>query len=314
MFVVPAYLVPFRLMISGYGMAWSMFNLAIRWAIVLQIRETEVCLRGDNRFPKLCLSCPCMSSTEDLTVGQYAPLVRRLALQLAARLPPSVELDDLIQAGMMGLLDAVRRYRETPGAQFDTYAVARIRGAMLDELRAQDWLPRSVRSKSRQIEQAMSALSQSLGRPPTETETAQALGLSLHEYQTLLEEAQGAQIIRYEDLTRQGQDADHALDVAATDGPAGDEQWQDNPLNQLISKGLRTALVASIAALPEREALLLSLQFEQDLNQREIAGVMGLTEGRVSQIRSQAVARIRASLATRDWHERPEEAALHSIV
>ncbi|KAA0911944.1 RNA polymerase sigma factor FliA [Pusillimonas sp. ANT_WB101] len=255
-----------------------------------------------------------MPSTEDLLVAQYVPLVRRLALQLAARLPSSVELDDLVQAGMMGLLDAVRRYKEMPSAQFDTYAVARIRGAMLDELRAQDWLPRSVRSKSRQIEQAVSELVQSLGRAPTETETAQALGLSLRDYQSLLEEAQGAQVIHYEDLAGQGQDGDHALDVAMIGGPASEEQWQDNPLHQLVSKGLRQALVAAISALPEREALLLSLQFERNLNQREIAAVMGLTEGRVSQIRSQAVARIRASLAAHHWHERPEEAALHSLV
>lgn len=255
-----------------------------------------------------------MSSTEDQLVGQYTPLVRRLALQLAARLPQSVELDDLVQAGMMGLLDAVRRYREMPQAQFDTYAVARIRGGMLDELRAQDWLPRSVRSKSRQIEQAVSSLVQRLGRPPTETEIAQTLGLPLREYQALLEEAQGVQVIHYEDLARQSQDADHALDVAATEGPASESYWHDNPLSRLVSKGLRQALVDAISALPEREALLLSLQFEQDLNQREIAAVLGLTEGRVSQIRTQAVARIRASLAARDWHERLEDIELQSIL
>lgn len=279
-----------------------------------QLLVTEDRARGDNDHPEFSLSFRSMSSTEDLLVGQYAPRVRRLALQLAARLPSSVELDDLVQAGMMGLLDAVRRYRETPSAQFDTYAVTRIRGAMLDELRAQDWLPRSVRSKSRQIEQALSALGQSLGRPPNEAETAQALGMPLRDYQALLEEAQGAQVLHYEDLARQNQKGDHALDVLTTGSSGGEEQWQDNPLNQLVSKGLRQALVAAIAALPEREALLLSLQFEQNLNQREIAAVMGLTEGRVSQIRSQAVARIRASLAARDWHERPEEVALHSIV
>src|SRR5690606_17725885 len=128
-----------------------------------------------------------MSSSEDRLVGQYAPMVRRLALQLVAKLPASVELDDLMQAGMMGLLDAVRRYQQTAEAQFETYAITRIRGAMLDELRSQDWLPRSVRSKAKSIEQAIHQLSHQLMRPVTEVEIADELALSLAEYQVLLE-------------------------------------------------------------------------------------------------------------------------------
>src|SRR5690606_10847218 len=122
---------------------------------------------------------------EEAMVARHAPLVRRLALRLLARLPASIELDDLIQAGMMGLLDAVKRYREVPTAQFETYATQRIRGAMLDELRSLDWIPCAVRERSRRIEQAMHTLGQRLARPPTEGEVAQELGMSLAEYQAL---------------------------------------------------------------------------------------------------------------------------------
>lgn len=253
-----------------------------------------------------------MPASEDQLVGQHAPLVRRLALQLAAKLPASVELDDLMQAGMMGLLDAVRRFRDTAEAQFETYAVTRIRGAMLDELRAQDWLPRSVRGKARAIEQAVRHLHQALMRPPTEQEIAGHMGLELADYQTLLHEVRGVQIVHYEDLCREpnsSADAPDRLDVAADSR----DTWS-NPLSQLLTQGLRQALIAAIEDLPERERLLVSLLFEQDLNQKEISLVMGVTEGRVSQLRSQAVARIRASLAGNVWHSDPGEVDLHALL
>lgn len=255
-----------------------------------------------------------MPSPEDLLVGQYAPLVRRLALQLVAKLPASVELDDLMQAGMMGLLDAVRRYQQTAEAQFETYAVTRIRGAMLDELRSQDWLPRSVRSKTKSIEQAIHRLSHRLMRPATELEIAQEMDISLADYQDLLEDARGVQIIHYEDLTRQGEESSHALERTQSHDDTDHSGHWANPLNQLVSQGLRQALTAAIKILPEREQLLLSLQFEQDLNQKEIGAVMGITEGRVSQLRSQAVARIRAALKQNDWHENPGEAEFQALL
>ncbi|EKU30187.1 MULTISPECIES: RNA polymerase sigma factor FliA [Alcaligenes] len=245
-----------------------------------------------------------MFRSEDSLVEQYAPLVRRQALQLAVRLPPSVELDDLMQAGMMGLLDAVRRYQVLADAQFETYAITRIRGAMLDELRSQDWLPRSVRTKSRQIEAAISTLRHRLLREPSEPEIAQALNISLEQFQSLLEEASGVQVIHYEDLARKVEGGD-ALSFLEDGDP--EASYFDNPLNQLVSQGLRVALMEAIDALPEREKILFSLQFEQDLNQKEIALVMGVTEGRVSQLRSQAVARIRASLVKTEWGQASNE-------
>lgn len=241
-------------------------------------------------------------------------MVRRLALQLVAKLPASVELDDLMQAGMMGLLDAVRRYQQTAEAQFETYAVTRIRGAMLDELRSQDWLPRSVRSKTKSIEQAIHQLNHRLLRPPTEAEIARELDMPLTEYQELLEDARGVQIIHYEDLARNSDDAAHPLDRAHHQGSDDEQSRWANPLNQLVSQGLRNALILAIKCLPEREQLLLSLQFEQDLNQKEIGAVMGITEGRVSQLRSQAVARIRAALAQDNWNENLGEAEFQALL
>ena len=247
-----------------------------------------------------------MSLSEDALVGRYAPLVRRQALQLLARLPSNVELDDLIQAGMMGLLDAIRRYQAMAEAQFETYAITRIRGSMLDELRSQDWLSRSVRAKSRQIEVAIHTLRQRLMRQPTEQEVATELELELDEYQLLLEDASGVQVIHYEDLGRYSEDGQgDALDfLSSIDEPGA----AGNPLNHLISNDLRVALVEAIDALPEREKLLFALQFQEDLNQKEIAAVMDITEGRVSQLRSQAIARIRAHLKAAHWQEgRPDE-------
>ncbi|KVX05366.1 flagellar biosynthesis sigma factor [Alcaligenes faecalis] len=240
-----------------------------------------------------------MPRSEDVLVEQYAPLVRRQALQLVSRLPPSVELDDLMQAGMMGLLDAVRRYQVVAEAQFETYAVTRIRGAMLDELRSQDWLPRSVRTKARQIEVAVSNLRQELLREPTEPEIAEFLSMSMDDYYELLDEAVGVQVIHYEDLKRHTDPSADALEFL--EDSTREQAYFDNPLNLLTSQGLRQALITAIDQLPEREKLLFALQFEQDQNQKEIALVLGVTEGRVSQLRSQAVARIRASLAKDQW-------------
>ena len=269
---------------------------------------------ADNEFPFSRPLSADMPSSEDRLVGQYAPLVRRLALQLIARLPSSVELDDLVQAGMMGLLDAVRRYQPSAKAQFETYAVTRIRGAMLDELRSQDWLPRSVRSKARQIETAVCHLNQRLLRAPTEAEVAQELGLSLESYQAMLEDACGVQILHFEDLQRADGETGQGADPSVAGGAPPLPLWSSNPLNQLMSQGLRAALVQAIEQLPERERLLLSLQFEQSLNQKEIGAVMGVSEGRVSQLRSQAVARIRAALSAGSWHESPDEMALQAIL
>ena len=155
-------------------------------------------------------------SEKNQLLKQHAPMVKRLAQQMKAKLPPNVEVDDLVQAGMMGLLDAVNRYDDDQGAQFETYAVQRIRGAMLDELRASDWLPRSLRQNMRKIETAMTAAQQRLGRAPTESEVAAQMKISLKEYHTMLSDGSGHQLIYYEDF-HDGDGDDHFLDRHVAD-------------------------------------------------------------------------------------------------
>lgn len=242
---------------------------------------------------------------DEESLVRYAPLVRKLALQLLARLPASVQLDDLIQAGMIGLLDAVRRYQESPDAQFETYATTRIRGAMLDELRSQDWLPRSVRQKGRRIEGAIQRQEQRLMRPPSEAEIADELGVSLAEYQSMLSDAQGLQILHYDAA---GDSDDAARDwLEDASGAAG-------PLDALLASDLRASLIQAIERLPEREQLLLSLYYEQGLNLKEIGAVLNVTEARVCQLRTQATARLRASLQEMAWAKLPDPQLLSHVI
>ena len=223
----------------------------------------------------------------------HMPLVKRLAHHMKAKLPPSVEVDDLVQAGMMGLLDAINRYEENQGAQFETYAVLRIRGAMLDELRNNDWMPRSTRQNMRKVEAAMNALQQQLGRPPSESEVAKSLKLSLPDYQELLGESGGHQLVYYEDFHDGEEGSDGFLDRYAVD--------DDDPLKSLLDTDFRQSVIDAIDALPPREKMLMGLYYEEELNLKEIGAVMGVSESRVSQLHTQAVARLRAWLKERAW-------------
>lgn len=223
---------------------------------------------------------------------EHMPLVKRLAHQMKAKLPPSVEVDDLVQAGMMGLLDAINRYEENHGAQFETYAVLRIRGAMLDELRSSDWMPRSTRANMRKVEQAMATLQQQLGRPPSESEVAKSLKLSLPDYQDLLGDSGGHQLVYYEDFHDE-EGSDSFLDRYAVD--------DDDPLKSLLDTDFRQTVIDAIDALPPREKMLMGLYYEEELNLKEIGAVMGVSESRVSQLHTQAVARLRTYLRERSW-------------
>jgi len=223
---------------------------------------------------------------------EHAPLVKRLAHQMKAKLPPSVEVDDLVQAGMMGLLDAINRYEENHGAQFETYAVLRIRGAMLDELRSSDWMPRSTRANMRKVESAMAALQQQLGRPPSESEVAKSLKLSLADYQDLLGDSGGHQLLYYEDF-HDDEGGDSFLDRHAVDDA--------DPLKSLLETDFRQTVIDAIDALPPREKMLMGLYYEEELNLKEIGAVMGVSESRVSQLHTQAVARLRTYLRERSW-------------
>ncbi|MBS3668767.1 MULTISPECIES: RNA polymerase sigma factor FliA [Halomonadaceae] len=214
---------------------------------------------------------------------QYMPLVRRQALTLQVRLPASIELDDLIQAGMVGLLEALGRFDATQGATFATFASQRIRGAMMDELRTRDWLPRSVRRSARAVDSAVRQLEQLLGRPPEENEIAQHLEMPLSEYQQLLNDTNSGQLLPFEELVADGGE------------PVSNEQG-NSPFEQLLDGQQRQTLIDAIEALPEREKLLMALYYQEELNLKEVGAVLGVTESRVSQLHSQAVSRLRARL------------------
>ncbi|UDM07470.1 RNA polymerase sigma factor FliA [Halomonas sp. NyZ770] len=219
---------------------------------------------------------------------QYMPLVRRQALTLQVRLPASIELDDLIQAGMVGLLEALGRFDAAQGATFATFASQRIRGAMMDELRTRDWLPRSVRRSARAVDETVRRLEQSLGRPPEEVEIARELEMPLSDYQQLLNDTNSGQLLPFEELVADGGE------------PAGDEGSANRPFEQLLDEQQRHTLIEAIEALPEREKLLMALYYQEEMNLKEVGAVLGVTESRVSQLHSQAVSRLRARLSDHD--------------
>lgn len=220
-------------------------------------------------------------------VNEFAPLVKRIAYHMMTKLPASVRVDDLIQAGMIGLLDAISRYEGAYGRQFESYAAQRIRGSILDELRDADWLPRSIRKKMRQIESAVSTLEQRNGGAPSEQDLATELKMSLDEYHSTLQSARGAQLIYYEDF--QQDDEEPFLDRLLIDD-------EGNPLNALIDENLRTLLVQAIDNLPSREKMVMGMHYEQEMNLREIGEVLGVSESRVCQLHTQAIARLRSRL------------------
>jgi RNA polymerase sigma factor for flagellar operon FliA len=225
-------------------------------------------------------------------IEHYLPLVRRTAARMVGRLPANVELDDLVQAGVMGLMEAMERFEPDQGAQFETFALQRVRGAMLDELRGTDWVPRSVRKSQREIAEAVRSLEQRLKRPPSDTEIATHLGLPLEEYHEMLVDVRGAQLVYTDDYDADESDT-HYLDRHIT------PDQRTDPAAQLADRRFREALVAAIGNLPEREQYVMSMYYEHDMNLKEIAAVLGVTESRVCQLHSQSVARLRARL--KDW-------------
>lgn len=245
----------------------------------------------------------CMNDSEDpgrgalmdteALVRDQASLIRRIALHLLNRLPPSVHLDDLIQAGAIGLLEAAQHYQSEQGVSFESFASIRIRGAMIDELRRYDWTPRSVHRRAREVAEAIRVIEARTGRDARDSEVAAHLQLSLEEYHQVLQDTLACRVLSMEELLE-----------------SGDSAWErcahanNEPSDRLMQDGFREALVGAIASLPDRERKVISLYYEDERNLREIGIELGVTESRVCQVQGQALLRLRARLM--DWlDERP---------
>jgi RNA polymerase sigma factor for flagellar operon FliA len=220
---------------------------------------------------------------------KYTPFVKKIAYHLMGRLPSNVQIEDLIQAGMIGLMEAVRNYDADQGASFETYAGIRIRGAMLDEVRSGDWTPRSVHRKQRELAEAMRKVENRKGADARDHEVAKELGINLDEYHHILADAASARI--------------YSLDAAADDEEDSYDHYiasqDEDPHQSLERTSFKDALVEAVKSLPQREALIMSLYYEEELNLREIGEIIGVSESRICQIHGEALLRLRAWM--RNW-------------
>lgn len=223
---------------------------------------------------------------QTLLIEQHAPLVKRIAYHMLARLPASVQVDDLIQAGMIGLLEASKKYDASKGASFETFVGIRIRGAMLDEMRRGDWVPRSVHKNTRMVAEAVRTIEARTGRDAQDKDIAAELNISLEEYFVILRDSRGGKLFSFDDMLEDGQQ------LEIKDGGTG-------PVSQVEQVQFEQALAKAIEELPERERLIISLYYDEELNLKEIGAILGVSESRVSQLHSQCAARLRARL--HDW-------------
>ena len=218
-------------------------------------------------------------------VVMHEPLVKRIAYHLMSRLPPSVQADDLIQAGMIGLIEASRNFDPEQGASFETYAGIRIRGSMLDEIRRTDWTPRSVHRKAREVAEAVRKIENEKGRDARDVEVAEVMGIGLAEYHKILQDATGCRIFSFEDPGMLGEN-----------GLTNSERLTNQPFENLQKSDFKQGLAKAIKGLPERERLIMALYYDEELNLREIGDILGVSESRVCQIHGQALIRLRARM------------------
>lgn len=221
-------------------------------------------------------------------VETYAPLVKRIAYHLMSRLPPTVQVDDLIQSGMIGLLEAAKNYDASQGASFETYAGIRVRGSMLDEIRKGDWAPRSLHRKVREIAKAVAELEAQHGRDARDAEVAEKLDMSLDEYYHTLQDASSYRVFSFEDLPTKDEGMSQGLTANI---PEPTEEVEEDLFKQALAK--------AIAGLPERERLVMSLYYKEELNLRETGDVLGVSESRVCQIHATALIRLKSRMS--DW-------------
>ncbi len=226
--------------------------------------------------------------TSDQLIEQHGLLVKRIAYHLMTRLPPTVQVEDLIQSGMIGLLEAAKNYDASQGASFETYAGIRIRGSMLDEIRKGDWAPRSLHRKVREVTKAISEIEAETGRDAKDAEVAERLEITLDEYYQIIQHASGHRMFSFEDLVT----GEEGISESLVD-------HGEVPADQVEKEKFRTALAEAISTLPDRERLVMSLYYEKELNLRETGEVLGVSESRVCQIHSQALVRLKARM--QDW-------------
>jgi RNA polymerase sigma factor for flagellar operon FliA len=233
-------------------------------------------------------SVPVSKPSNDDLVILHEPLVKRIAFHLMNRLPPSVQADDLIQAGMIGLIEAAKNFDPDQGASFETYAGIRIRGAMLDEIRRTDWTPRSVHRKAREVAEAVRQIENREGRDARDVEVAEEMGIGLDEYHKILQDATGCRIFSFEDPASLGEE-----------GFTSTERQSNQPYENLQKENFKAGLAEAIKGLPERERLVMALYYDEELNLREIGEILGVSESRVCQIHGQSLIRLRARME--DW-------------
>jgi len=231
------------------------------------------------------------TAERDQLIIQYAPWVKFIALRMAAKLPSHIQAEDLISAGIIGLIDALDKFNPAREVQFKTYAQIRIQGAMKDELRALDWASRSMRQKVKRLEHAYALLEQQLGQPPSSEEVANSLGIEMDEFEEMLDDVKGTSLVSLEDLGQgpASEDKTNLLEALLT-------REDQDPLEVLNLQDLKKALSLAIAELPEKERLVLSLYYFEELTMKEVGKVLNLTESRISQLHTQTVLRLRSKL------------------
>jgi RNA polymerase sigma factor for flagellar operon FliA len=237
------------------------------------------------------------NSTRDKLIIEFAPLIKYIAQKIAARLPANIELDDLISSGVIGLMDAIDKYDSTRDNKFKTYAEFRIRGAILDELRAQDWVPRSVREKAKQLERCYSKIEQQKGRQATDEEICAELNISQEEYHDMLNQVRSVSLLSYDDISNFSKQ-----DKRALHGYGESPSKASTPFAEVNMAHFKKMVADSINDLPEKQRLVLSLYYYEDLNLKEIGRVLDVTESRVSQLHTQAILRLKSKLRNH-WDE-----------
>ena len=225
-------------------------------------------------------------------VLEHTPLIRYIVNRIAVRLPSHIDLDDLHNTGVIGLMDAIEKYDPDKNCKFKTYAEFRIKGAILDQLRSLDWVPRSVRQKSRKLERAYGEVEQRLGRQATEEEVADSLGLQIDKFHDLLNQVRGISLVNLEEIRGTTSDGDRA----GTFADIIEDVTSENPFASLKLVETKGVIGDTIGALPEKERLVVSLYYYEDLNMKEIGNILGITESRVCQIHTKAVMRLRQKL------------------